>query len=185
MGVPWLRARFLSVTSSVSSAMLLCLQHLTNKVLWRLYSQPMNLHAAGSHIHSSPSQHQLPLPPITHVSERRQTGEAAKRVWCQVLCKQPPPETAQRTHTVSYPTLFPLRPTVLIIRPFLWHSLCYKKISEWRRSFEVEAIWMIFVNDAGARSLMGGRSNPEEKTAMLRAQLGALPPFTDFQLKLW
>ncbi len=40
------------------------------------------------------------------------------------------------------------------------------------------------MNDAGARSLMGGRSNPEEQIVMLRAQLGAQPPFTDFQLKL-
>lgn len=166
--------------------MLLCLQHLTNKVLWRLYPQPMNLHAAGSHIHSSPSQRRLPRPPITHVSERRQTGEAAKRGWRQVLCKQPPPQTAQHTHTHSLiPTSLPPPANRSHHPPLLRHSLCYKKISEWRRSFEVEAIWMIFVNDAGARSLMGGRSNPEEKTAMLRAQLGALPPFTDFQLKLW
>lgn len=111
--------------------MLLCLQHLTNKVLWRLYSQPMNLHAAGSHIHSSPSQRRLPRPPITHVSERRQTGEAAKRGWRQVLCKQPPPKTAQHTHThthtVSYPPLFPLRPTVLIIHRFSGTACAIKR----------------------------------------------------------
>lgn len=165
--------------------MLLCLQHLTNKVLWRLYPQPMNLHASGSHIHSSPSQRRLPRPPITHVwrGDRQVRQRRGAGVRCYVSSLRPK-QPSTHTHSLI-PTSLPPPANCSHHPPLLRHSLCYKKISEWRRSFEVKAIWMIFVNDAGARSLMGGRSNPEEKTAMLRAQLGALPPFTDFQLKLW
>lgn len=99
--------------------MLFCLQHLTNKVLWRLYFQPMNLHAAGSHIHSSPSQHRLPFHQSRSVVERtdRWDSEADESVWCQVLCKQPPPHTAQHAQTHTH--LFsPSGQPVLIIHPF-------------------------------------------------------------------
>lgn len=86
---------------------------LSNKVPWRLYCQPMNLHAAGSDIHSSPSQPRLAFPPIANVSEMRRTGEAAKHT-------SRPKRSSEHAHirTDSYPPLFPLQPTVLIIHPF-------------------------------------------------------------------
>lgn len=133
-------------------------------------------HSAGSHVLQSHTCRRGDR----QVRQRRGAG-----VRCYVSSLRPKqPSTHTHTHSLI-PTSLPPPANCSHHPPLLRHSLCYKKISEWRRSFEVKAIWMIFVNDAGARSLMGGRSNPEEKTAMLRAQLGALPPFTDFQLKLW